>query len=185
MGTPNLTSRLIIQKHHTTVGARYLLVTSLTSQEEPSNMSFKLRPAVEDDCIHMSRIVKVAFPRISAVLFPTHLKTEENKDEEVTWRAGRTLARMKHGMPTVVAVEVDENTGAELKVVAFSQWQRPGSSDSEPVQQLGQVDQIVPRPSGMDKRASDEVLEVMHDQQARVLGSSAPDTWCEFKHFKP
>jgi len=143
-------------------------------------MSFKLRPAVEDDCIHISRIAKAAFPRMSAILFPAHLRTEENQEDEVTWRATRTLARMKNGVLTVVAVEVDEKTGAELNIVAFSQWQKP-RSPNEQVQSLDQVDQTSSRPSGMDKRASEEILEVVHNQEARILGESASDTWSEFR----
>jgi len=139
-------------------------------------MLFVLRPAVEADALALSRVSKRAFPHTSLNLFPPHLQTEENKDSETNWRIQRTVTRMRKGFPAVVAVKVDEATGQELAIVGYSQWEPPhdASVDSDIVTEGQNI------PDGMDKDKAAELLKVLEEQEKRLLGDKAKDTWSAF-----
>ncbi|KAM7195164.1 hypothetical protein V8F33_006838 [Rhypophila sp. PSN 637] len=140
-------------------------------------MPFKLRPATKDDCIQIAHLEPKAFPELSAILFPAHLKTEEKQDDEIAWRVGGSLDYLRDGLPTVVMVETaDDDSGQELRVVGVSSWDRPRVDDGR-AESLSEIDDMVAEPSGLDESAIAEISRVIDDQEKRFLGESAADTW--------
>ncbi|KAK3372715.1 acyl-CoA N-acyltransferase [Podospora didyma] len=150
-------------------------------------MPLQLRQATEADAPACGRIATAAFvDTLSPTLFPPHLNP--GPDDEVTWRTQRTARRIREGVPTLVVVETDPDSGKEIAVAGFAQWQKPyppaGSEEEEKEEVLDAAAKAKkeaekdPGPPSLDVTVFELAVQIMDEETEKAFGERGyKDMW--------
>ncbi|KAK1830647.1 puromycin N-acetyltransferase [Podospora conica] len=138
-------------------------------------MPLLLRHATEADAPAMAAVASRAFrDTLSQILFPPRLRHLSQEDEEVPWRAMRTIKRMRDGKVTLVVVDkADGGDDAPETVVGMAQWVRPVDKDASappPPPAGGPPVAEEPVPATLDSEALDGFMKLLDEETVKVLG---------------
>lgn len=112
---------------------------------------------------------------LNRVLFPPHLQTTGDNDEQSAWRTRRILRRMREGRPAFVVVDVADD-GSET-VIGYAQWERPRIPDEDTHQ--GEPATEDDTPASLDKEALARLNETLDRMAVMALGPDGfKSMWC-------
>ena len=152
-------------------------------------MPLRLRHATEADALAISEVNCRAFrDTISKILFPPHMRLLSETDEEIPWRAARTIKRMRDGNIMLVVVDTpDDSQDAPETIVGMANWAKPvGKAASAPVPPSagGEAGAVPvaddPAPATLDSEALDRFMKQLDAEAIKALGpDGSKHMWCE------
>ncbi|KAM7198458.1 hypothetical protein V8F33_004964 [Rhypophila sp. PSN 637] len=174
---------------------------SVTTTNTPGTGKISTRPVlIPADVPALGAIGRAAFGYSSRLLFPNPKPNDTSTEQdEVRWRGGRLVARIKSGNVAFVAVTTEpspENGQDQEVIVGVAQWKVPAKNEAKWKELVvgglhgdfsdygaegnTEWDEAGKFPSSMDTKKFDELMGIIAREERRILdeqGLGEGDVW--------
>ncbi|KAM7219552.1 hypothetical protein V8F06_005107 [Rhypophila decipiens] len=150
---------------------------SITTTNTPGTGRISIRPVlIPTDIPALGAIGRAAFAYSSRLLFPNAEPNDPStQQDEVRWRGGRLVARVKNGNVAFVAVTTEpsaENGQDQEVIVGVAQWKVPAKHEAkwkELVVGNTEWDEAGKFPPSMDIMKFDELMGLIAREEKKIL----------------